>query len=94
MIDLMAISSIERDTEMSYVRRERDWLARAQAAGRDVRAGRLLPMLPAGMLGARSGPAGGATNGQLASAAPPVAGHRTPTPSSRDGGMGLPDTIP
>ena len=27
MIDLMAISSIERDTEMSYVRRERDWLA-------------------------------------------------------------------
>jgi formate dehydrogenase major subunit len=48
MIDLMAIASIERDTELSYVRRERDWLARAQAAGRDVPAGRLLPMLPPG----------------------------------------------
>ncbi len=48
MIDLMAISSIERDTELSYVRRERDWLSRAQAAGRDVPAARLLPMLPPG----------------------------------------------
>ena len=38
MIDLMAISAIERDTEVSYVRRERDWLARAQAEGRDVAA--------------------------------------------------------
>ena len=34
MIDLLAISAIERDTEISYVRRERDWLARAQADGR------------------------------------------------------------
>jgi hypothetical protein len=48
MIDLMAISSLERDTEVSYVRRERDWLSRAQASGRDVPAGRLLPMLPPG----------------------------------------------
>jgi len=48
MIDLMAISSIDRDTELSYVRRERDWLARAQASGRDIPAGRLLPMLPPG----------------------------------------------
>src|SRR3712207_8208362 len=31
MIDLMAISAIDRDTEVTYVRRERDWLARAQA---------------------------------------------------------------
>ena len=32
----MAISAIDRDTEISYVRRERDWLARAQADGRDI----------------------------------------------------------
>ena len=49
MIDLMAISAIDRDTEITYVRRERDWLARAQAEGRDVPRERLLPMLPAGL---------------------------------------------
>jgi ferredoxin len=48
MIDLMAISAIDRDTEVSYIRHERDWLTRAQAAGRDVPRERLLPMLPAG----------------------------------------------
>ena len=48
MIDLLAISAIDRDTEISYVRRERDWLARAQADGRGIPADRLLPMLPAG----------------------------------------------
>jgi formate dehydrogenase major subunit len=59
MIDLMAISSIERDTEMSYVRRERDWLARAQAGGRDIPAGRLLPMLPPGASSAVQAPRNG-----------------------------------
>jgi formate dehydrogenase major subunit len=48
MIDLLAIGAIERDTEMSYVRRERDWLARAQAAGRPLDPARLLPVLPPG----------------------------------------------
>jgi len=52
MIDLLAISAIERDSEISYVRRERDWLARAQADGRGIPADRLLPMLPSGALGA------------------------------------------
>ncbi len=52
MIDLLAISAIDRDTEVSYVRRERDWLARAQADGRGIPAERLLPMLPAGAVGA------------------------------------------
>ncbi|HKZ91160.1 MAG TPA: 4Fe-4S binding protein, partial [Candidatus Limnocylindrales bacterium] len=51
MIDLMAISAMDRDTEISYVRRERDWLARAQADGRDIPHERLLPMLPRGMAG-------------------------------------------
>jgi len=49
MIDLLAISAIERDSEMSYVRRERDWLTRAQASGREIPATRLLPMLPPGV---------------------------------------------
>jgi len=49
MIDLIAIAAMERDTEMSYVRRERDWLERAQASGRQLDPGRLLPMLPAGV---------------------------------------------
>jgi formate dehydrogenase major subunit len=47
-IDLLAISALDRDTELSYVRRERDWLARAQAEGRAIPAGRMLPMLPPG----------------------------------------------
>ena len=46
MIDLLAISAMERDTEVSYIRRERDWLTRAQADGRDIPSARLLPMLP------------------------------------------------
>jgi NADPH-dependent glutamate synthase beta subunit-like oxidoreductase/formate hydrogenlyase subunit 6/NADH:ubiquinone oxidoreductase subunit I/ferredoxin len=49
MIDLMAISSMDRDTEVSYVRRERDWLERASAEGRGIPEGRFLPMLPAGI---------------------------------------------
>ncbi|HET7676320.1 MAG TPA: FAD-dependent oxidoreductase [Candidatus Limnocylindrales bacterium] len=51
MIDLLAISAIDRDTEISYVRRERDWLQRAQASGRQVRPDRLLPMLPTSVTG-------------------------------------------
>jgi ferredoxin len=47
-IDLLAISALDRDTELSYVRQERDWLARAQADGRSVPSGRMLPMLPPG----------------------------------------------
>jgi formate dehydrogenase major subunit len=48
-IDLLAISSIERDTEVTYVQHERDWAMRAQAQGRTIGAGRLLPMLPPGV---------------------------------------------
>jgi NADPH-dependent glutamate synthase beta subunit-like oxidoreductase/formate hydrogenlyase subunit 6/NADH:ubiquinone oxidoreductase subunit I/ferredoxin len=47
LIDLLAISSIDRDTEITWIRKERDWLERAQEQGRMVDAGRLLPMLPA-----------------------------------------------
>ena len=47
MIDLMAIAAIDRETEVTYIRRERDWAARAAAEGRFVDAARLLPVLPA-----------------------------------------------
>jgi formate hydrogenlyase subunit 6/NADH:ubiquinone oxidoreductase subunit I len=48
-IDLIALASMERASEMSYVRQERDWLSRAQADGRDIPHQRLLPMLPPGV---------------------------------------------
>ena len=36
MIDLMALAAIDRETEVTYIRRERDWAARAAAEGRIV----------------------------------------------------------
>jgi formate dehydrogenase major subunit len=45
-IDLMALAAIDRETEVTYIRRERDWLERARAEGRIVDQARLLPMLP------------------------------------------------
>jgi formate dehydrogenase major subunit len=68
-IDLMAIADMERDTELTYVRKERDWLSRAQAGGRDYPRERLLPVLPAGLAGNGSdrhkadGPAPGSAGG-------------------------------
>ena len=49
MIDLLALASIERETEMSYIRRERDWAERARAEGRILDDARLLPVLPASL---------------------------------------------
>jgi len=54
MIDLMAIAAVDRETEVTYIRKERDWAARAAAEGRIVDPGRLLPMLPASIAGASS----------------------------------------
>ncbi len=65
-IDLIALAAIDRDTELSYVRRERDWLARAQADGRDVPRERLLPMLPPGVTGGGNGRSTGGANGSAA----------------------------
>jgi len=61
VLDLLATSSIERDTEMSWVRRERDWLVRAEESGRPLVAGRLLPVLPATIGG--NGHSGNGTGG-------------------------------
>ena len=66
VIDLMAISSIDRDTEITYVRRERDWLERATAQGRNLLGDRMLPMLPPSVTGNGHGGNGhvhGASNG-------------------------------
>jgi ferredoxin len=61
MIDLLAYSAVDRETEVSYIRKERDWAERAIAEGRLLQSGRLLPVLPASVsgTGGRSGGHGG-----------------------------------
>ena len=88
MIDLMAISAMDRDTELSYVRRERDWLERAEAAGRGLPAGRMLPMLPPSVTGRGNGDDnghahGGNGNGHAADASA-TAGTATGGPAAGD----------
>ncbi len=46
MVDLMALAAVDMETEMTYIRRERDWAERAAADGRIVDNTRMLPMLP------------------------------------------------
>ena len=48
MVDLIALAAVDQETEMTYIRRERDWAERA-SGGRPARHDRrrLLPMLPA-----------------------------------------------
>ena len=36
MVDLIALAAVDQETEMTYIRRERDWAERAAAAGRPV----------------------------------------------------------
>jgi ferredoxin len=55
MIDLIALAAVDRETEVTYIRRERDWLQRAADAGRFVDRGRLLPVLPASIAGGNGG---------------------------------------
>ncbi len=79
-IDLMALAAIDRDTEMTYIRRERDWLERARADGRIVDPGRLLPVLPAAIraeLGTAPGSAlgNGSGNGHAGDGAGAGPGH-------------------
>ncbi|TAJ98930.1 MAG: hypothetical protein EPO36_13970 [Chloroflexota bacterium] len=60
MIDLMALAAVDRETEMTYVRKERDWLQRATNEGRLIDRGKLLPVLPASLaLGSGKGGDGG-----------------------------------
>jgi hypothetical protein len=43
----MAMAQVDRETEVTYIRKERDWLQRAIDAGRYVQSDRLLTVLPA-----------------------------------------------
>jgi formate hydrogenlyase subunit 6/NADH:ubiquinone oxidoreductase subunit I len=63
MIDLMAIAEVEMETEVTYIRRERDWAARAAAEGRIIDSGRLLPVLPASIAEQIAAGAGGNGHG-------------------------------
>ena len=53
MIDLLALASVERETEMTYIRKERDWAERARAEGRARRPEPAAPR-PAGLARART----------------------------------------
>ncbi|MEX1173494.1 MAG: FAD-dependent oxidoreductase [Chloroflexota bacterium] len=55
MVDLMALAAIDRETEVTYIRRERDWAARAAADGRLIDTSRMLPVLPAAIAGIPTG---------------------------------------
>jgi NADPH-dependent glutamate synthase beta subunit-like oxidoreductase/formate hydrogenlyase subunit 6/NADH:ubiquinone oxidoreductase subunit I/ferredoxin len=59
MIDLLAYSAVDRETDVSYIRKERDWVARAKAEGRLIQSDRLLPVLPASVLGDGNGAGNG-----------------------------------
>jgi formate hydrogenlyase subunit 6/NADH:ubiquinone oxidoreductase subunit I len=55
-IDLIALASIDRETEVTYIRRERDWMAHALAEGRLTVPGEdLLPALPPTLAGSTGG---------------------------------------
>ena len=78
MVDLIALAAVDMETEMTYIRRERDWAERAAADGRAVTPTRLLPMLPPSVAAAiAAGNGHGNGNGHdHASAAPALgAGH-------------------
>ena len=51
IVDLLATSSIDRDTEITWIRNERDWAERASAQGRFLDSARMLPVLPANVAG-------------------------------------------
>jgi formate dehydrogenase major subunit len=51
IVDLLATSAMDRDTEISFIRGERDWAARAKENGRLLDSGRMLPVLPANVAG-------------------------------------------
>jgi NADPH-dependent glutamate synthase beta subunit-like oxidoreductase/formate hydrogenlyase subunit 6/NADH:ubiquinone oxidoreductase subunit I/ferredoxin len=62
-VDLMALAAIDRETEVTYIRKERDWLQRAIEAGRFIDEARLLPVLPASLAGNGNGHGAAAAHG-------------------------------
>jgi NADPH-dependent glutamate synthase beta subunit-like oxidoreductase/formate hydrogenlyase subunit 6/NADH:ubiquinone oxidoreductase subunit I/ferredoxin len=63
MIDLLALGAVARETEVTYIRRERDWAERAAAEGRLLEPGRMLPVLPPSIAGNGHGTGNGHGNG-------------------------------
>jgi formate hydrogenlyase subunit 6/NADH:ubiquinone oxidoreductase subunit I len=51
-IDLIGLAAIDRETEVTYIRRERDWVAHALAEGRLEDPAEKLPALPPSLAGA------------------------------------------
>jgi NADPH-dependent glutamate synthase beta subunit-like oxidoreductase/formate hydrogenlyase subunit 6/NADH:ubiquinone oxidoreductase subunit I/ferredoxin len=72
-IDLMALAAIDRETEVTYIRKERDWLQRAIEAGRFIDESRLLPVLPSALASGN-----GHGNGHAAAAGGGPAAHVHP----------------
>jgi NADPH-dependent glutamate synthase beta subunit-like oxidoreductase/formate hydrogenlyase subunit 6/NADH:ubiquinone oxidoreductase subunit I/ferredoxin len=70
MIDLIALATVDQETEMTYIRRERDWAERAAAAGRPTVPTRLLPVLPASIAAQVRGDGNGHGNGHAAERLP------------------------
>jgi ferredoxin len=54
-IDLIALASIDRETEVTYIRREQGWAAAAAAEGRRFDPSRMLPVLPPSVTGIQAG---------------------------------------
>jgi hypothetical protein len=63
MIDLIAMAQVDRETEVTYIRKERDWLQRAVDAGRFIDSDRLLKVLPASLSRDGNGSGNGAHGG-------------------------------
>ncbi len=63
MIDLLALAAIDRETEVTYIRRERGWAEAAAAQGRPLDPARMLPMLPATIAGIPAGSTNGNGHG-------------------------------
>ena len=66
-VDLMALAGIDRETEVTYIRRERDWRDKAAASGRLVPASRQLPVLPAAVAAQLGAGGNGHGHGQAGS---------------------------
>ncbi len=58
-IDLIALAAIDRETEITYIRRERGWADAAAAEGRPFDPSRMLPVLPPTVAGIPTGAGNG-----------------------------------
>ena len=66
-IDLLALAAIDRETEGTYIRRDREWRDKAASSGRLVPASRHLPVLPASVAAQLGAGGNGHDNGHAGS---------------------------